>query len=60
MRKLYAILIVTLICLFGIFQENVFAAMSNPAFLRLCREGTAQEIEEAIRDGANVNAILTS
>jgi len=55
-KKSFAILIVTLIYLLGIFQVNAFAAMSNVAFLRLCRTGTAQEIEAAIRDGANVNA----
>ena len=35
----------------------VYAAMSNAEFLQLCANGTGEEVAQALRAGANVNAV---
>jgi hypothetical protein len=37
-------------------RTSYAAAMSDKEFIKLCRSGTAAQVEEAIRNGANVNA----
>ena len=37
-------------------QPTQSGVMTDEEFLKLCRSGTAQEVAEAIRNGANVNA----
>ena len=51
MRKIFLSL---LICV--LFANPALAAMSDADFFELVRSGTLQEIQEAIRNGANVNA----
>ena len=35
---------------------SAFAAMSDSDFIRLCGNGSFQQIDDAIKNGANVNA----
>ena len=56
MRKIFAVLVMILVCVICIFSVDAFAAMSDRDFLRLCIVGSTREIEEAIKYGANVNA----
>jgi len=56
MRKIFAVSIMILICVICIFPMNAFAAMSDEDFLNLCRSGTEQQVETAIKNGSNINA----
>ena|GEM_PF-2330880 len=54
MKKITSLLI--LICISMLLTARAEAAMSVEEFFKLCREGTPQQIEAAIKQGANVNA----
>ena len=56
MRKIFAILVMLLICVACVFSLDAYAVMSDGDFLELCKSGTAREVEVAIKNGANVNA----
>lgn len=57
MRKTFTILIMISIYALCFSQTSAFAAMSDDEFLELCISGTARQVEEAINNGANVNAV---
>jgi ankyrin repeat protein len=40
-----------------LFAGISFAAISDEDFLKLCGDGTAEEVEQAIKSGANMNAV---
>ena len=56
MRKIFTVLVVTLVCVGWVFQANAFAAMSEDEFFGLCLQGSSQQIVDAINNGANINA----
>ena len=43
-----------------IFASSACAAMSDEAFVKLCSNGSVQEIQEALQQGANPNASITA
>ena len=57
MKKNPVVLAVFLTYIIFTFSSYAYAAMSDREFLHLCTtSGTAQEVERAIKDGANVHA----
>ena len=46
----------TVVIYIAVFALPAFGAMSDEDFLNLCRSGTAQQVADAIKAGANVNA----
>ena len=56
MRKIFIVLLMSLVYAIIISPSNAFAAISDGDFLELCKSGTVQEVEAAIKNGANVNA----
>ena len=56
MKKIFAVVFMTLVCVICIFLRDASAAMKDADFLQLCKSGTVQEVRMAILGGANVNA----
>ena len=52
---LSVVLVMSFIC-FAAGAELALAAISDSDFLELCESGALQQIEDAINDGANINA----
>ena len=52
---IFSFVLISLVC-FAVSSGPVNAAISDSDFLDLCETGTLQQIEEAIKDGANINA----
>ena len=54
MKKNLVVLIIFLMYIIFALSSHAYAAMSDNDFLQLCVSGTAQELEGAIKNGANV------
>ena len=55
MKKFFTVSIMMLVFVMCVFPAGAFAAMNSNQFTTLCTNGTAQQIEAAIKNGANVN-----